>query len=507
MLNEDCRDPSRWVFIEMVVKGKGKGRQFDRLASVQLDGIEVLRTDNQEPSVDGSVWTFTKEMNKYYDVFRTGRTLVFDLPNIVNDIYVSPLDYTLTFTAYVPASGQASPLPPLSKQYPIVLPLSKKSVSENSFFNIGEASDDTGITSLTFPRNTRAALVEIYASGTAGDEFWYTNLPDTAFTQDKGQAGDYANPRGPLRELQVLIDGKLAGIAQPFAVIFTGGISPFFWRPQVAYGAFDQPTYYIDISPFIGTLTDDKPHEVRLDVVSAERNQSVLSWFVSGNVQVMLDPSEERTTGEMTVYDAPRAGEFTNAAVVSGNVSTDGSIAAHTGTTGAGRTIYIEGTLRPGSSAEALTVSWQQHLTFANKNTIQGETSTTQQEARGSSTSRHGSETFLASRFDFALHLTSQGPVYTLHNTFKQRFAFRSSNSSATYKEPASQTIDMVQHGTARNIYNGTALAGGVGKTRTTYDYEDSDGMSFSRTNAVHNQTLVLDEVSGALAGKAGPVQ
>lgn len=32
-------------------------------------------------------------MNKYYDVFRTQRTIVFDLPNIVNEVYVSPREY------------------------------------------------------------------------------------------------------------------------------------------------------------------------------------------------------------------------------------------------------------------------------------------------------------------------------------------------------------------------------------------------------------------------------
>lgn len=52
---------------------------------------------------------------------------------------------------------------------------------------------------------------------------------------------------------------------------------------MAAYGAFDQPTYYVDITPFVGTLTDDKEHEFRLRVVSAEKNQTIdASWFVSG---------------------------------------------------------------------------------------------------------------------------------------------------------------------------------------------------------------------------------
>lgn len=87
MLPEGCNDPSLWVFTELTMSGNVSGRQFDRLGSVQLDGTEVLRTDNPEPTPAGIQWSFTKEMNKYFDLFRIDRSLVFDFPNIVNDQY------------------------------------------------------------------------------------------------------------------------------------------------------------------------------------------------------------------------------------------------------------------------------------------------------------------------------------------------------------------------------------------------------------------------------------
>jgi hypothetical protein len=87
MLPAPCDNPSSWVFIELTLSGNVSGRQFDRLGSVQLDGTEVLRTDNPEPTPAGIQWVFTKEMNKYYDLFKQDRTLVFDFPNIVNDQY------------------------------------------------------------------------------------------------------------------------------------------------------------------------------------------------------------------------------------------------------------------------------------------------------------------------------------------------------------------------------------------------------------------------------------
>lgn len=39
---------------------------------------------------------------------------------------------------------------------------------------------------------------------------------------------------GPFRQVRILVDGRLAGTAFPFPVIFTGGILPTLWR----YGLF-----------------------------------------------------------------------------------------------------------------------------------------------------------------------------------------------------------------------------------------------------------------------------
>lgn len=36
--------------------------------------------------------------------------------------------------------------------------------------------------------------------------------------------------QGPFREVRLLVDGQLAGVAYPYATIFTGGIVPTAWR-------------------------------------------------------------------------------------------------------------------------------------------------------------------------------------------------------------------------------------------------------------------------------------
>ena len=173
--------------------------------------------------------------------------------------------------------------------------------------------------------------------------------------------------------MQLLIDGKLAGAVLPFPVIFTGGISPAMWRPQASHGAFNQPTYLIDISPFLGTLTDGQAHAFKLQVVSAEKDQSIVaSWFLSGNVQVVLDTSSERTTGALIVHDAPLAGDWRSSGTVQGDVSRDGTLTSEV-RANAPRSIHIEGTIQTGSDTAPRTVVWKQDMTYANKLYISGQ--------------------------------------------------------------------------------------------------------------------------------------
>lgn len=224
-------NPSKWVGLTLQQHGTSRGRQFDRLGSVFLAGIEVWRTDNPEPvnTTGGIVWTTTREVNRYYDVFSKPNKLVFDFPNIVNDVYTGVLDITLSLTVTQLKAGVTARHEPLCKRTPSLIPLSRRNETGDSKWAVpGEEAITSGI---TLPRNTSWALVEVYASGTAQDEFWYTGAPDVVY--EKAPKEDGLTPRGPYREIQVSVDGTLAGIAAPYAVIFTGGISPLMWRPQV----------------------------------------------------------------------------------------------------------------------------------------------------------------------------------------------------------------------------------------------------------------------------------
>lgn len=56
---------------------------------------------------------------------------------------------------------------------------------------------------------------------------------------------------------------------------------------MLSYGAFDSPTYYIDITPFIPHLSDGLSHSFTINVAGMGANYTINdSWIVSGNVQV-----------------------------------------------------------------------------------------------------------------------------------------------------------------------------------------------------------------------------
>src|SRR5207244_1754679 len=87
----------------------------------------------------------------------------------------------------------------------------------------------------------------------------------------------------PYREVQVLLDGNVVGIAAPYPHIYTGGWSnPFLWYVLPAPRAFDVKPLTYDLSPWLGQLTDGAAHRVAIPVLGVPARQpgddSVHTW-------------------------------------------------------------------------------------------------------------------------------------------------------------------------------------------------------------------------------------
>ena len=197
-----------------------RGRQFDRLAIMYLGDTEVWRTSTAEPTTAGIVWSYVKEMQQYNALWQEPQKLIFDLGNIVDSTYTGIINTTLTATFFT--------IPDSPATADTILPISSKASASNSG-SVFQIPNQVASTAYTLPQNVQRAVVSLAYCGQINEEFWYSNV----FNSD---ANTFANSTGALlgngtwREVQLLIDDQLVGVAWPFPIIFTGGIVPGFWR-------------------------------------------------------------------------------------------------------------------------------------------------------------------------------------------------------------------------------------------------------------------------------------
>ncbi|MEV6848234.1 peptide-N4-asparagine amidase [Actinoplanes sp. NPDC051411] len=267
-----CRGP--WAKVVLRLDGSVAGRQYDRLGWLTMGGVEIFKTSTPEPSPDGIQWSVEKDVTAYSALLERPQTVNMYLGNTVDDTYTGVLKVkvTLTFYAAVGPSAVADDVLPLADQHT-------------------DGQDLAG--TVIVPRDTERLLAEVYATGSGGgcEEFWYLTAPSPT---------GYSCPAdpGPYREVQVLVDGQVAGIAAPFPHVYTGGWSnPYLWYVLPAPRAFDIRPITYDLSPFLGRLTDGAAHAVSVHVVGVPAGQG--GWDTPINFLGWRDPSGKRVTGAL----------------------------------------------------------------------------------------------------------------------------------------------------------------------------------------------------------------
>lgn len=274
--------PGPWSKIVLDWSGSVAGRQYDRLAGVWIGGAEVFRTSTPEPDPKGINWHVDTDISRFAPLLRTPQPLVVDLGNVYNSTYTGIYHMTMTVTYY-----QADRAHPEAAHADTVVPVSSSTTDPGWWIlNKGQAAK----TSVTVPRNTTRALMEVYARGGGCDEQWFTAVPDDLAAAHP----DTLCGGGPYREVQVMLDGTPAGLAQPFPVIYTGGISPLMWRPIPAIDAFRTQPYAVDLTPFVGQLVDGQTHAVTLVPYGNNDN-----WTVDATLFVDVDHARAQTSGAL----------------------------------------------------------------------------------------------------------------------------------------------------------------------------------------------------------------
>lgn len=269
----ECGD--EWAAAVLTLEGSVAGVQYDRAGWIQIDDATVMRLSTPEPSKDGISWRVEQDLTAYQDVLDPGtNSVAMYLGNTVNETYTGIFDITLTLDLYAGPAPEGTP---------------------EEVITFGDAGKDGAdlVHDVTMPRNSTKIVGEVYAIGSGGgcEEFWDTSAP--------AEAGTWCPDGHPYREVQVLIDGELAGTALPYAVVYTGGWSnPYMWMPTPSPYAFNIPSLQYDLTPFAGLLNDGMPHEVRFHVVGNPPGAS--GWSLMPNLFAWTDDSVEVIEGEVT---------------------------------------------------------------------------------------------------------------------------------------------------------------------------------------------------------------
>ncbi|KAH0544714.1 hypothetical protein FGG08_001219 [Glutinoglossum americanum] len=283
-----------------------RGRQFDRLGLMYLGDTEVFRTSTAEPTNNGIEWTYIKDVSSYLALLKAPQKIIFDLGNLVNDIYTAPFNATLTATFFT-SENVVTPAD-------TILPISARLSSSGrpSAFSIPSQNAST---TYQFPRNVRRAVATISSCGQADEEFWFGNVLSSdvdAFPPSGAPLFGYS----PFREVQLYIDGNLAGVEWPFPIIFTGGVVPGLWRPVVGVDAFDLREHEIDITPWLPLLCDGAvgghTFEIRVAGIDDDgQGHGTLSktvanyWVVTGKIFLWLDDPGWITRGSVPMAVTP----------------------------------------------------------------------------------------------------------------------------------------------------------------------------------------------------------
>jgi Peptide N-acetyl-beta-D-glucosaminyl asparaginase amidase A len=258
------------------------GRQFDRTAAIWIGGVNVYFGTTSEPS--GTVarsWHIERDLTDYSALFHTTQNGRVDLGNLVNSTFTSTLFGTAQIQFYPLAHHQDAP-----RTADMVLPLASDPTGGTAFL-----SNSTSALAKTFtlPANVERAFIDVVAESQAGDEFWYTCVPDDVAGELQSCGG------GAFRESQVTIDGTSAGVAPVYPWIYTGGIDPLLWRPIPGVQALNFTPYRVDLTPFAGVLSNGQPHQVAVSVFGANNGFSTTATLL-----LYQDHGSNQITGEVT---------------------------------------------------------------------------------------------------------------------------------------------------------------------------------------------------------------
>lgn len=246
-----------YTHVKLTVEWESSGIQYDRLAHVYLDSVEVWRPSTPEPGNDEIYSEFTVDASEFVNLFKSASRLVMACDNIVQGRLTGAISARLK-AEYFYAPDK------IGGWYYESLPTHVKSLTKE----IDRFPPAVQMKIPQLSRSTTRAALRLIASGNAAEEFWY------------------ADEEQPTRFVSLYIDDLLAGDLSPYPTVYTGAFQPRLWRPLVPIRAYDVPANIVDISPFLPLLWGNGTSSLRIEVNAVRSDWilsvSLLTWETPG---------------------------------------------------------------------------------------------------------------------------------------------------------------------------------------------------------------------------------
>ena len=267
------------------------GRQFDRTVAIWLGGINLYFGTTMEPEPGlAQRWHVARDLTDYSPLFRKARPGQIILNNWISPTTNQPIYVTARLLFYPIEAGHSAP-----NVADRVYALSSDPAGAQQAVN---SQDDILARRFTFPRNVERAYLDVIAQSQAHDERWYTCVDKQYLeqTRDYSLEAFEACDGGSYRGIEVLVDGKPAGLVPVFPWIFAGGIAPRLWLPTPAIQTVNFIPFRVDLSPFAGLLDDGRLHTVGVRVLGADH-----FFNVAANLLVYQDHQTAQLRGELVL--------------------------------------------------------------------------------------------------------------------------------------------------------------------------------------------------------------
>ena len=254
-----------WSRIMLKIEGRlydpvyGRPVQYDRVLWIYVNDVPVFWGSTPQRYN----WTVTADVTIFYSLFKGQVEVEIWLPNVIAPSIGVTGRFLLNVTLLFYPGEKPENLPDL------VLPLWKREVLKKNV--------PTKSFTVEVPSNATRAVLLMYTKGNGYDEFWY-------------YYGDL------YREVRVYFDDNLVALVHPMHTIYTGGMSPYLWRPLPAVRAYAEEPTLVDLTGALPLIVGER--NVTLEM------KGIYGGYWQIGVALLLWTTDKQVEYELVDYES-----------------------------------------------------------------------------------------------------------------------------------------------------------------------------------------------------------